>query len=174
MVTIAKSRLVSATDDALAYLAKGLAAKVPSLAASESELRRALQELLDARDERAARARTAIQYHLIRVAEEIALDYAPLGSSDQLLTTEQAAALMNCSRPYVAMLADKAKFAGATMTAGGHRRIPEASVRAWIAQRERDAGGANYRMAAVEGAMYDVPDAAFVETPVRRGKPHTS
>lgn len=172
MATIAKGRLASITDDAFSYLAERLAAKVPSLSARE--LNKALHEILDARDERAARARTAIQHHLIRIAEEIALDQVSPANSDQLLTTEQAAALMNCSRPYVAMLADNEKLPGATVTAGGHRRIPEASVRTWMAQRERGSGASDYRRAAVEGAMYDIPDVLFVSPAVRGGKPRTS
>ena len=39
---------------------------------------------------------------------------------------------MGCSRPYVAMLIDAKKLAGGVITEGGHRRVPEASVRAWI------------------------------------------
>lgn len=97
----------------------------------------ALHELLDGRDERARQARIGMQHHLIQVAEDLLSNGgAGTGQSEKMLTTEQAAELMGCSRPYVVMLIDNNKLTGAMTTAGGHRRVPASSVRAWINSRE--------------------------------------
>lgn len=88
--------------------------------------------------------------------------------AETLLTTEAAAELMQCSRPYVAMLIDNKKLAGASVTAGGHRRVPESSVRAWIKEREAATKQSDYRAAAAETGMYAVPEVAFVDVRTRR------
>jgi excisionase family DNA binding protein len=121
----------------------------------------ALHDLLDGRDELSRLARISMQHHLIQVAEDLLQNNvsAPI---DRMLTTEQAASLMHCSRPYVAMLVDNKKLAGATITEGGHRRVPESSVRAWIKNKEQSTD-ANYRAAGVEAGMYDIPERAYVD-----------
>ncbi|MEV4777992.1 helix-turn-helix domain-containing protein [Burkholderia sp. LMU1-1-1.1] len=83
--------------------------------------------------------------------------------SEVMLTVEAAAELMRCSRPYVAMLIDNKKFAGALITAGGHCLVPESSVRAWI--KEREAGGQepDYHAVAEANGMYDIPETAFIQ-----------
>ena len=53
----------------------------------------------------------------------------------QMLTTQQAAAKLNVSRPYVAALVNKGTFTGVELTGGGHRRIPAVAV-----QRVRTCG----------------------------------
>src|SRR5665811_2439004 len=42
-----------------------------------------------------------------------------------------AAELLGYSRPYVAMLIDQNKLKGATVSAGGHRRVSRAAVLEW-------------------------------------------
>lgn len=51
---------------------------------------------------------------------------------------------------------------------GGHRRVPESSVRAWIKEREAKAQGSDYHAVAEENGMYDIPETAFIEASKRR------
>ena len=83
-----------------------------------------------------------------------------------MLSTEDAAQMMGCSRPHVAMLIDSKKLGGAISTPGGHRRVPESAVRAWIKEREvasKPSVDADYKSAAKEAGMYDIPEAAYIE-----------
>ena len=149
--------------DVLARLAEGLVAKLPALhSGMQKEIASALHELLDGRDEQARIARVGIQHHLIQVAENL-LCSDDVQVEDKMLTTEQAAELMGCSRPYVAMLIDNSKLAGATTTVGGHRRVPVSSVRAWIKRRTNLSKHADYRAAALDAGMYDIPEQVYVE-----------
>ena len=153
--------------DALAGIADGLVAKLPSLAHETTKnITRALHELLDGQDALSREMRVDMQHYLIEVAELQGM--APRSPrADAMLTTEAAAELMQCSRPYVAMLIDNKKLAG-SVTEGGHRRVPESSVRAWIKERDARASQSDYRAAAAEAGMYTVPETAFVEGKTRR------
>lgn len=54
---------------------------------------------------------------------------APLpAATSSMLTTQQAADLLDVSRPYVARLVDSGRFQGVQRTQAGHRRIPLAEV----------------------------------------------
>jgi excisionase family DNA binding protein len=88
-----------------------------------------------------------------------------------LLTTEQAAQLMGHSRPYVAMLIDANKLKGGSVSEVGHRRVPRSSVLAWIkkANKKNKAGDANYKAAALEAGMYDIPEVQVVRI-IAKGK----
>ena len=88
-----------------------------------------------------------------------------------LLTTEQAAQLMGHSRPYVAMLIDANKLKGGSVSEVGHRRVPRSSVIAWIKKtnKKNKAGDANYRAAALEAGMYDIPELQVVRI-IAKGK----
>lgn len=88
-----------------------------------------------------------------------------------LLTTEQAAQLMGHSRPYVAMLIDANKLKGGSVSEVGHRRVPRSSVLAWIkkANKKNKAADANYKAAALEAGMYDIPEVQVVRI-IAKGK----
>ena len=111
--------------------------------------------------------RVGLQHYLIEVAEHHSRS-SRTADTKTMLTTEAAAELMQCSRPYVAMLIDNKKLAGASVTEGGHRRVPESSVRAWIEERDAKAAQSDYRAAAAEAGMYAIPEKAFVESKSRR------
>ena len=147
--------------DALSGIASDLARRVPSVAHEVKKIATALHELLDGQDERSRILRIGIQHYLIEAGEARGRG-APVARSETLLTTEEAADLMQCSRPYVAMLIDNKKLIGASVTEGGHRRVPEKSVRAWIKDRNATSKPSDYRAAAAEGGMYDIPEEAFV------------
>jgi excisionase family DNA binding protein len=54
----------------------------------------------------------------------------PAAAAPDLISTAQAAELLGC----VAMLIDQNQLKGATVSAGGHRRVPRAAVLAWKAK----------------------------------------
>lgn len=153
---------------ALDGIAEGLVERVPDLAPETTvTIVQALHEMLDGQDELSRNMRISVQHYLIEVAESHCRSPQNL-SKERMLTTEAAAELMQCSRPYVAMLIDNKKLAGASVTQGGHRRVPESSVRAWIDEREAKAKQSDYRAAAAEAGMYAIPESAFIESTKRR------
>jgi excisionase family DNA binding protein len=54
-----------------------------------------------------------------------------VAAADDQISTAQAAELLGYSRPYVAMLIDHNKLKGATVSAGGHRRVSLGTVMDW-------------------------------------------
>lgn len=87
---------------------------------------------------------------------------------DVLLTVEAAAKLMRSNKPYVAMLIDQKLLPGALVTEGGQRCVPESSVRAWIADHDIKASQADYRAAATEAGMYDIPEKVYIDSNLQR------
>jgi excisionase family DNA binding protein len=170
MGLVAKKRKnsLAAGPGALAGIAEALVSRMPHLAPEMTgDITRALHDMLGGHDEQSRHMRIGLQHYLIEAAEFQGT--RPRKPSDAtMLTTEGAAELMQCSRPYVAMLIDNKKLAGAFVTEGGHRRVPESSVRAWIKEREAMARQSDYRAAAAEADMYAVPEKVFVETKARR------
>ena len=55
---------------------------------------------------------------------------------NDLISTAQAADLLGFSRPYVAMLIEQNKLKGATVSVGGHRRVPRAAILEWTAKHQ--------------------------------------
>ena len=125
--------------DPLGQLASGLASRLARKRAIDSRaILRALHETLDGADEASRTARLSAQLHLASVADSLMAGRAP-ARVERLLSTVEAAQIMACSRPYVAMLIDSGKLTGATKTAGGHRKVPLASVEAWISLEQAKA-----------------------------------
>ena len=82
---------------------------------------------------------------------------------DALLTTAEAAAKLEASRPHVSMLCNAGKLGEVVMTEGGHRRIRSSAVQAYLASRAKQQEGAmSPRQAGVEAGLYDYPDGHFV------------
>jgi excisionase family DNA binding protein len=161
----------------LATVAAQLAAKLPALGQqAQPNLLQALHDLLDGADEAARAARTQLQIHLVKVADHlIAAQSRQPNSAQRMLSTEDAAQLMGCSRPYVAMLIDAKKLAGSVTTEGGHRRVPESSVRAWINTQQltnQADADSDYKSAARDAGMYQVSDADYLAAAnkIRRAK----
>ena len=151
--------------DPLATVADQLAAKLPALGQqAQPNLLQALHDLLDGADEAARASRTQLQIHLVKVADRlISAQSRQPDPAQRMLTTEDAAQLMGCSRPYVAMLIDAKKLAGSVTTEGGHRRVPEASVRDWIhSQPSANKADADYKSAARDAGMYQVSEADYL------------
>jgi excisionase family DNA binding protein len=88
---------------------------------------------------------------------------APNAVNDVLLTTVEAAAKLEASRPYVSMLCNAGKLGDVVMTEGGHRRIRSSAVQAYLATRAKQHEGAmSPRQAGVEAGLYAYSDGHFV------------
>ncbi|ATQ74611.1 hypothetical protein CR152_08825 [Massilia violaceinigra] len=155
--------------DPLARIAEGLVSKLPSLAAeAPQQIADALHELLNGQDDSAQRMRIGMQRYLADVVLLHAEAPSETAPAAKMLTTEDAADLMQCGLAYVAMLIDNNKLEGALVAEDGRRSVPEPSVRAWIAERDANAAQSDYRAVATETGMYAIPDAAFVDLKTRR------
>lgn len=98
----------------------------------------ALHQVLDATTPQSRSARLLLIRHLVDIESQtvgIEMPKLPTAARD-LISTAQAAELLGYSRPYVAMLIDQKKLRGATVSAGGHRRVSRAAVLDWIAKHQ--------------------------------------
>lgn len=153
--------------DPLGQLARGLASRLARKTAIDSRaILRALHETLDGADEASRTARLSAQLHLASVADSLMAARSP-ARAERMLSTVDAAEIMACSRPYVAMLIDSGKLAGATRTSGGHRKVPLTSVEAWLASREAPADK-DYREAGKAAGIYSVEEAVFMKAARRQ------
>ena len=153
----------SSGNDPLLALAKALAGRMRKLKpVNTTTLLQALHDALDGSDAAARQARTVMQLHLVRVSDRL-LAGGPVAADegDPMLTTENAAQLMKCSRPYVAMLIDRGELPGAVKSGGGHRRVPRSSVLAWIEAHETR-NSTDYRAAAKAAGMYEIPEKVYL------------
>lgn len=156
--------------DLLGGVARRLALRInkPKKSVESKSILAALHALLDGADSESSKARLALQMHIAQVAERLVAGL-PVVESDPMLSTEEAAQMMDCSRPYVAMLIDQDQLPGATKTAGGHRKVPQSSVKSWVAAH-KVSGSADYRAAARAAGMYDIPESVYVKAASKRSK----
>lgn len=93
----------------------------------------ALHEVLEAQTPQSRSTRILLIRHLVDIeSQQLGIETTgQFSGSNDLLTTAQAAQLLGYSRPYVAMLIDQKKLTGATVSSGGHRRVPRSAVLAW-------------------------------------------
>ncbi|MDR6859807.1 hypothetical protein [Variovorax guangxiensis] len=100
--------------------------------------------------------------------------------TDVLLTTAEAAAKLDASRPYVAMLCHAGKLGDVVMTKEGHRRTRSSAVQAYLDHRAKQHEGAKSpRQAGVDAGLYDYPDGHYVNgfrkedasTPAKKAAP---
>lgn len=124
---------------------------------------KALDRSLSARTAEGKAIRMALIARLANAeAGEGAVPEAKPAATDGLLTTAQAAAKLEVSRPHVSMLCDQGKLGEVVMTEGGHRRIRISAVQAYLEVRTRQLDGAKSpREAGVEAGLYDVPEGHF-------------
>jgi excisionase family DNA binding protein len=84
---------------------------------------------------------------------------AQASAADSLLTTAEAAARLEVSRPYVSMLCDYGKLGEVVMTEGGHRRIRASAVEAYLGDRTILHKAAAFpRQAGIEAGLYNFSD----------------
>jgi len=83
-------------------------------------------------------------------------------AADAMLTTAEAAAKLEVSRPYVSMLCDQGKLGEVVVTEGGHRRVRSSAVDAYLSARTKQHEGAKSpREAAADAGLYDYPEGHF-------------
>jgi excisionase family DNA binding protein len=93
-------------------------------------------------------------------------------TEDEVLTTAQAAALLEVSRPYVSMLCDAGKLGEVLKTEGGHRRVRRSAVDAYrLAQTRTVADAVSPRQAAVDAGLYALDDEVYVNAGRRSASP---
>lgn len=133
---------------------------------------RALHQVLEATTAQSRDARLQLIRHLVDVESQAAGVGVPasVASADDLISTAQAAELMGYSRPYVAMLIDQNKLEGATVSAGGHRRVPRASVMDWTAKHQVSAKAHDLRTAGHKAGAYKSPEADVLRRVKALGK----
>lgn len=86
------------------------------------------------------------------------------GGEDAWLKTADVAAQLGMSRPYVSMLCDAGKLGEVSKTEGGHRRIRQSAVSAYLAaQKTANTGAQSPREAALAAGMYSVGDEAYAK-----------
>jgi excisionase family DNA binding protein len=64
----------------------------------------------------------------LRLASDDELPPSGKTPNDEMMTTQEAADILNVSRPYVVKLIDTQALKGVKITAGGQRRVPRAEV----------------------------------------------
>lgn len=125
----------------------------------------ALRASIGAHTAEGKRLRLFIARTLITIEEgEPSLELAELPEykGDAWLKTADVAAQLGTSRPYISMLCDAGKLGEVSKTDGGHRRIRQSAVTAYLAARKAvSAGTLSPREAAVAADMYAVSDAAY-------------
>lgn len=90
-------------------------------------------------------------------------DIAPRSGDERMLSITQTARALGCSRPHVSMLVDEGRLKGTKITMAGQLLIPPSSVRAYKQTLPAESD-ADYKKAAQEAGMYDIPDSAYVKS----------
>lgn len=133
--TATRRQAATQSPDPLGVLAAAIGSV---LTVGEGKVSQALHEVLDAQSPQSQRTRMLLIQHLANVeSQQLGLEISSQrAATDELISTAQAAELLGYSRPYVAMLIDQQKLEGATVSSGGHRRVPRAAVLAWKAKHQ--------------------------------------
>lgn len=124
----------------------------------------ALHQVLGATTPASRSARLQLIRHLVDIESQsvgIEMPKAAATAND-LISTAQAAELLGYSRPYVAMLIDQNKLKGATVSAGGHRRVSRAAVLDWMANHQVTAKATDLRTAGQTAGAYKSTEADVV------------
>lgn len=121
--------------DPLGPLADAIGSMTGTLSA---QVANALHQVLEATTPQGRSARLQLIRHLVDIeSKSVDIEMPKLvAAANDLISTAQAAELLGYSRPYVAMLIDQNKLKGATVSAGGHRRVSRAAVLDWKAKHQ--------------------------------------
>lgn len=92
------------------------------------------------------------------------------GDGEETLTLVEVAELLRCSRAHAAMLVDAGRLAMA-LDREHEQRVTRASVVAYAKSRE-SAGDADYKRAARDAGMYQIPDQGYVEELEKKRAPN--
>lgn len=129
--------------------------------ALSDQVANALHQVLEASTPQSRSARLLLIRHLVDVESQTVGIELPkmLATADDLISTAQAAELLGYSRPYVAMLIDQNKLKGATVSAGGHRRVSRAAVLDWKAQHQVTGKATDLRAEGHKAGVYKSTEA---------------
>ena len=132
--------------------------------ATSVQVAKALHQVLEATTPQSRSVRLQLIRHLADIESQTVAIEMPkaVATSDDLIGTAQAAELLGYSRPYVAMLIDQHKLKGATVSAGGHRRVPRAAVLDWKAKHQVTGKAADLRTEGQKAGAYKSPEADVV------------
>ena len=142
-----------------------LADAIGSMTGTVSEkVASALHQVLEATTPASRSARLQLIRHLVDIeSQSVGIEMPkPVATANDLISTAQAAELLGHSRPYVAMLIDQNKLKGATVSAGGHRRVPRASVLDWKAKHQVTGKTTDLRTEGQKAGVYKSTDADAV------------
>jgi excisionase family DNA binding protein len=148
-------------NDPLGPLAEAIGSITGALS---DQVATALHQVLEATTPQSRNARLMLIRHLVDI-ESQTLGFEipePLIASTDLISTAQAAELLGYSRPYVAMLIDQNRLQGATVSAGGHRRVSRAAVLEWKAKHQVTERSANLRAEGQKTGVYKSPEAEAI------------
>ncbi|WP_218511958.1 helix-turn-helix domain-containing protein [Variovorax sp. dw_308] len=82
---------------------------------------------------------------------------------DRLLTTAEAASMLQTSRPHVSMLCKAGKLGEVVLTRRGRRRIQVSAIQAHLSNLVTpQEGGMSLRQAGIDAGLYDYPDWHFL------------
>jgi excisionase family DNA binding protein len=139
-----------------------LADAIGSMTGTVSEkVASALHQVLEDTTPLGRSARLQLIRHLVDVESQsvgIEVPKTVINAND-LISTAQAAELLGYSRPYVAMLIDQNKLKGATVSAGGHRRVSRAAVLDWKAKHQVTGMAADLRTEGQKTGVYKSTEA---------------
>ena len=121
--------------DPLGSLADAIGSMTGTLS---GQVANALHQVLEATTPQSRSARLQLIRHLVDIeSQSVGIEMPQtVAAANDLISTAQAAELLGYSRPYVAMLIDQNKLIGATVSAGGHRRVSRAAVLDWKVQHQ--------------------------------------
>lgn len=132
--------------------------------ATSVQVAKALHQVLEATTPQSRSARLQLIRHLVDIESQAVGIEIPksVTTANDLISTAQAAELLGYSRPYVAMLIDQNKLRGATVSAGGHRRVSLAAVLDWKAKHQGTSKAVDLRTEGQKAGAYKSPEADVV------------
>lgn len=119
----------------------------------------ALHQILEATTPQSRSTRLQLIRHLVDIESQTSGTEIPKALANDLISTAQAAALLGYSRPYIAMLIDQNKLKGATVSAGGHRRVSRAAVLDWKSKHQVTGKAADLRTEGQKAGVYKSTEA---------------
>ena len=121
----------------------------------------ALHQVLEATTPQSRSARLLLIRHLVDIeSQSVGIEMPKTrATADDLISTAQAAELLGYSRPYVAMLIDQNMLKGATVSAGGHRRVSRAAVLDWKTQHQIPGKATDLRVQGKKAGAYKSTEA---------------
>ena len=147
--------------DPLGPLADAIGSMTGAVSAQVAD---ALHLVLEAATPQSRSTRLQLIRHLVDIESQTVGIEMPksVATANDLISTAQAAELLGYSRPYVAMLIDQNKLKGATVSAGGHRRVSRAAVLDWKSKNQVTGQVPDLRTAGQKAGVYKSTEADVV------------